>query len=168
MNKPKGLVDSYGRECAQCGTYKSWENYCKGSAAKGRTSQCLECRNTRQRERRKKEYSTKYEKTKKGFLVRLYRNMQSRVTGVQKAKHHLYAGVKLLPRAEFYKWSENNTIFHDLFNVWEAGGYDQKLTPSVDRLDPFYGYELWNMEWVTHSENSRRGSLGRWGTASDD
>ena len=31
----------------------------------------------------------KYEKTKKGFLMRLYRNMQSRVQGVQKKKHHL-------------------------------------------------------------------------------
>src|SRR5437868_1147795 len=52
-------------------------------------------------------YTHKYEKTPKGFLMRLYRNMQSRVTGVQKKKYHLYEGKELLPRAEFYDWALN-------------------------------------------------------------
>ncbi len=34
-------------------------------------------------------YTRRYEKTKKGFLVRLYRNMQSRTNGIQKKKYHL-------------------------------------------------------------------------------
>ena len=48
-------------------------------------------------------YTKKYEKTKSGFLMRLYRNMQSRVTGVQRKKLHLYAFCSLLSREEFYK-----------------------------------------------------------------
>ena len=92
--------------------------------------------------------------------------MQSRVTGVQRAKHYLYAGIKLLDRDQFYDWALSSNEFHRLFLEWEKSGYQMKMTPSVDRLDPFYGYELWNMEWVTHSENSRRGSLSRWGLAS--
>ena len=46
----------------------------------------------KQRERRKRTGNAtikKYEKSPKGFLMRLYRNMQSRVTGVQKQKFHL-------------------------------------------------------------------------------
>jgi len=82
--------------------------------------------------------------------------MQSRINGVQKLKWHLYAGLKLLPREKFYSWALKDPEFHQLFGVWETAGYPMKLTPSVDRVDAFYGYEIWNMEWVTHSENSRR------------
>lgn len=103
----------------------------------------------------------KYEKTPKGFLMRMYRNMQSRITGVQSAKHHLYQGKSLLRREQFYEWALNNQEFKSLFSKYEESGYDQKLAPSVDRIDPALGYELANMEFVTHSENSRRGSLNK-------
>ena len=101
----------------------------------------------------------KYEKTINGFLMRLYRNMQSRVNGVQKAKYHLYEGKTLLPKEDFYKWANNSEIFHSLFDIWEQSNYDRKLTPSVDRVDSNKGYELGNMRWVTHSENSRLGAI---------
>ncbi len=93
--------------------------------------------------------------------MRLYRNMLSRVTGVQRAKYHLYAGCSLLPKEEFYLWANTSDVFHELFKIWEDSGYDRKLTPSVDRVNSFYGYAIDNMEWVTHSENSRRGSLNK-------
>jgi hypothetical protein len=99
------------------------------------------------------------EKTRKGFLMRLYRNMQSRVTGVQKVKFHLYQGKALLPRQEFYSWALPNRTFDRLFKAWERSKYDRKLTPSVDRIDPRLGYEIENMRWLTHSENSRLGAL---------
>ena len=117
-----------------------------------------------QRKRRKETgniVTKRYEKTPKGFLMRLYRNMQSRVTGVQKAKIHLYLGKSLLPRDDFYEWSLGSDVFNKLFNEWELSNYDRKLTPSVDRIDSDLGYELTNMEWVTHSENSRRGNVSR-------
>ncbi len=106
-------------------------------------------------------YTKKYEKTKSGFLMRLYRNMQSRVTGVQRKKLHLYAFCSLLSREEFYKWANDSREFHLLFENWKLNEYKRTLTPSVDRVDSFLGYELSNMEWVTHSENSRRGSLNQ-------
>ena len=103
----------------------------------------------------------KYEKTKRGFLMRLYRNMKSRITGVQSAKHHLYRGKSILPKEEFYEWAHQSEVFHKLFAAWEASEYDRKLTPSVDRVNSSDGYHVNNMEWVTHSENSRRGSVAR-------
>ena len=117
----------------------------------------------RQRQRRAETNNAvtkKYERTKKGKLMRLYRNMQSRVNGVQKAKHHLYKGKNLLDKDEFYNWALACREFHRLFEAWVESDYDRKLTPSVDRIDPSKGYEIGNMEWVTHSENSRRG--GNW------
>jgi len=101
----------------------------------------------------------KYEKSVNGFLVRLYRNMKSRVTGVQKLKFHLYRGKCLLPKDEFYAWANSSPEFKMLFENWKLNNYDRKLTPSVDRIDSSDGYCLSNMAWVTHSENSRRGSL---------
>lgn len=101
----------------------------------------------------------KYEKTKKGFLMRLYRNMQSRIVGVQKSKHHLYRGKYILPRTEFYEWAFSSEKFYELFSIWENSNYSRKLTPSVDRVNSKIGYEIKNMEWVTHSENSKRGAI---------
>jgi hypothetical protein len=103
----------------------------------------------------------KYEKTPKGFLMRKYRNMQSRVTGIQKLKKHLYLGKKLLPREQYYEWAINNKMFWKLYNKWKKNNYERKLCPTVERINSKLGYELSNMEWITHSENSRRGSINR-------
>ena len=117
-----------------------------------------EKRNLWQKERRKKTNNIctkRYEKTPKGFLVRLYRNMQSRVTGVQKVKHHLYRGKSLLNRDEFYAWAKSSLEFKKLFADWELSNYTRTLTPSVDRINSDLGYSLENMRWVTFSENCR-------------
>jgi hypothetical protein len=57
-------------------------------------------------------------------------------------------------------------MFNMLFEEWERSGYDTKLTPSIDRLDSGHGYTFDNMGWITHSENSTRGCLSRWGYGS--
>lgn len=106
-------------------------------------------------------YTLKYERTKGGKLMRIYRNMKSRIEGVQKAKWHLYRGKCLLPRDEFHVWAMGAHGFHQLFTAWVESGYERKLAPSVDRIDSSQGYHPDNMEWVTHSENSRRGSIAR-------
>ena len=119
-------------------------------------------RNKYQRDRRKRTGNSdtkKYEKTKKGFLMRCYRNMKSRVAGIQYLKSHLYKGKYLLDKNVFYKWSLENVDFHSLFDIWESSGYDRKITPSIDRIDASIGYELNNIRWITHSENSRLGSI---------
>ncbi len=103
----------------------------------------------------------KYEKTIPGFLMRCYRNMQSRVTGVQKKKAHLYLGLSLLDRQSFYDWARNDWQFYGLWLDWIKSDYDRKLTPSINRIDSTRGYEPDNIEWLTHSENSRLGNMSR-------
>ena len=125
---------------------------------------CKSCYNKKQRIYRNEngnKATKKYEKTKRGFMMRLYRNMESRINGIQKLKFHLYANKHLLSREEFYGWAFSNNNFNVLFEKWELSNYNRKLTPSVDRIDSSKGYYLTNMEWVTHSENSRRGSISR-------
>lgn len=106
-------------------------------------------------------YTKKYEKSPKGFIMRLYRNMLSRINGIQKQKFHLYEGKSILPKNQFYDWALMNDKFLELFNQYKNSNFDRKLCPSVDRIDSNLGYELDNMEWVTHAENSRRGAFSK-------
>lgn len=106
-------------------------------------------------------HTKKYEKTPKGFLVRTYRNMLSRVNGVTKNKNHLYLGLEILDKETFYKWSLVQDDFWDLFNDWIASNYDRRCTPSIDRIDSSKGYTLDNIQWITFSENCKRGANSR-------
>ena len=117
----------------------------------------------KQREHRKKTGNAstkKYERTKKGKLMRTYRNMQSRVTGVLKHKVHLYGGLSILPREAFYEWALACPDFHTLYEGWVDSGYKCGASPSVDRIDTERGYEIGNMQWLTHSENSAKANRG--------
>lgn len=96
-------------------------------------------------------WTKKYEKTKKGFLVRCYRNMLSRVKGI--SKPHLYFGKGILDKPLFYQWSLLDTSFNHLFTIWEQSQFERRLTPSIDRINPDYGYLPKNIRWITFSEN---------------
>ena len=123
---------------------------------------CHKCNLKRQSNIRKyseNRYSKKYEKTINGFLMRTYRNMLSRVSGIQYKKSHLYLGKSILSKNDFYLWSKNSNEFRELFLNWKNENYNRKITPSIDRIDSSKGYSLDNIRWLTHSENSRLGSL---------
>jgi hypothetical protein len=145
------------RTCRQCGIEKPLQDFHPSHRCHfGRTYQCKSCWNAYLRN-----HNATYTKTKSGFLMRAYRNMKSRVEGVQWRKAHLYAGKSLMPKDAFYEWGIASPEFHRLFADWEAAGYPRAKTPSVDRIDSALGYEPSNMQWVTHSENSRRGNQSR-------
>ena len=106
-------------------------------------------------------HTKKYEKTRKGKLVRTYRNMYTRVSGILKTKAHLYEGLEILDKDDFYSWSLSDESYNSLFDSWVSSGYEMRLSPSIDRKDTRFGYTPDNIQWTTHSENSRRGSLSR-------
>ena len=117
-----------------------------------------------QRQHRKRTgnaYTNKYEKTPHGKLMRIYRNMKSRVEGVQKLKAHLYEGKELLSKEDFKQWAASDEYL-TMYNTWKDSGFDRKLAPTVDRKDSTKGYTVDNMRWLTHSENSSLGSKSQW------
>lgn len=85
--------------------------------------------------------------------------MKARINGSYGPKFHLYAGCKILEQEDFLMWSYEDKDFNRLWEQWQQSGYQHSLIPTVDRVDSFYGYELFNMEWVTKGENSRRANL---------
>jgi hypothetical protein len=107
----------------------------------------------------------RYEKTISGFLMRAYRNMLSRVKGIQPKGRHHYVGLSILPRKEFYALSKGDPVFSLLYHQWKDAGYIRVLTPSVNRINSREGYTNYNIEWLTLAENSRLGSVSRFSRA---
>lgn len=153
------------KQCRNCNQIKDLNEFVKHKECKdGHTNCCKNCKLELQkvsREVNQNNYTKRYEKTKKGFLMRTYRNMQSRITGIQYKKHHLYMGKSILTKEDFYNWALSNNQFKILFEIWEENNYQNRLTPSIDRLDEKLGYIIENIQWITHSENSRKGALSR-------
>jgi len=152
-----GLVLS--KVCSQCGIEQERSKFPKQH---GRV--CQSCRNIRQQERRSltgDSDTKKYEKSFKGYLMRTYRNMLSRVSGVQKQKAHLYEGLEILDKETFYAWSLENEDYKTLFANWVDSDYDVKVGPSIDRIETDKGYVMGNIRWITQSLNSQLGALSR-------
>ncbi len=151
--------------CKTCNIEKDLTLFIKSSESKnGYGGRCKECSNAKQREDRKKsgdQATKRYEKTKGGYLMRSYRNMLSRVSGVQVKKAHLYEGLDILTKEEFYNWSINDETFNSLFDGYQESDYDMRLAPSVDREDSSLGYNLDNMRWLHHWRNSQLGALSK-------
>ena len=129
---------------------------------KGMTREEANERQRLQRQASGNAYTKRYEKTVNGFLMRAHRNMRSRAFGIQAKKANLYSHiVDVVDRPNFYAWAKSDPSFSELWSQWVASGHDRKLTPSVDRIDSNGDYVLENMQWVTHSENSRRGGASK-------
>jgi hypothetical protein len=143
--------------CSTCSKSKELEDFHKKSSnTDGLDYDCKLCANKKSRDRRSKDNNknTKvYERTKKGKLVRTYRNMLSRVKGILKNKAHLYEGLDILDKDLFYKWSLNDSEYNKIFDNWVNSNYDLKVSPSIDRILTDKGYTLDNIRWITFSEN---------------
>lgn len=146
-------MEKYHKVCSKCETpfvrYRRHGSICR---------LCRMDDQRRRRERNQNEDTQRYEKTLRGFLMRAYRNMLSRIRGVQKTKVHLYQGKSILTKDRFYTWASTNDTFLHLFVAWQKAGCPRRLTPSVDRIDSSKGYELSNMEWVPFYINCSRGA----------
>ena len=153
------------KECKECKV----EFTPKHKQTKCCSSNCKRLRKNRQQQGYKWQgggvHRTKSrDRTVNGFLIKLYRNMRNRINMDPNDRHaHMYEGLEILPKEEFFEFALNSDEFLHLFSEWEQSGYQQVFTPSPDRLDGDIGYLQSNIEWVTHSENSRRGALSRWG-----
>ena len=87
------------------------------------------------------------------FLANRYSQMKSRIDNQDKPT---YFGKEIMSRSEFYAYTLMNARFFPIFRDWIAGGKQQYMVPSVDRLDRSKGYTADNIEWVTLKENRRR------------
>lgn len=104
----------------------------------------------------REQINRQYRKSKKGVISRAYCHMKYRVSGRKKDGHSNYLGLTILEREEFVAWSNSSKDLDYILEEWERNNYEYKYAPSVDRLNPKEGYELWNINWCTMSENTTR------------
>lgn len=147
--------------CRYCNSDQPLSEFKKAkTCVDGHSHKCRSCSNKAQRSYRKKTDNSSakvYDKTKKGFLVRTYRNMLSRVRGIQTECAHLYEGLEILDKSDFYTWSLSDKDFNDLFEAWILSDTPMRICPSIDRVNTSLGYVGGNIRWITQSENSRLG-----------
>lgn len=157
--------------CQTCRTEKSLEEFhIKADCRLGVAPHCGECANACRRSRVKVLMQTNpqkvlslqraYGKTLDGKIMMSYHNMRGRVLGLQEKKAHLYKGLPIMSRHEFYTWALTDIGLKRVFTAWVVSGYERRLSPSVNRIDPKLGYVAGNIEWITHGENSRLGATG--------
>ena len=91
-----------------------------------------------------------YRHMPKGMLTNLFQKLSSR---------NELKGYGRLPftLGDFQTWAMNNSDFLRLFNLWVADDYSKKSKPSVDRINPYRGYEFSNMQWLSWNENYLKG-----------
>lgn len=158
--------------CRTCRTEKPLEEFhVRRDCQLGVAAHCAECKGAAQTTRVKALMQTNpqkvlglqrnYGKTLGGKIMMSYHNMRGRVLGLQARKAHLYKGLPIMPRHEFYTWALKDERLKEVFAIWVASGYSKRLSPSVNRIDPALGYVAGNIEWLTHSENSRLGSISQ-------
>lgn len=141
------------KACTVCKEVQPISAFYKDARTKdGKYSDCKTCCS-----KRKKEYN----RTKEGLLLQRYNNMKARVEG-RDPNVVSSVGQPILSKAEFLSWALNNPDFHYLYRDWVESGYQLKYAPSVDRIDERFGYEVFNMQFVTQSENVRRANIFRY------
>lgn len=101
----------------------------------------------------------------KEYLTKKYNNMRSRVSGKNKRNAVYYKNLPIVSKEEFLDWALNDPEFHGLYKNWKLSGFQLRLSPSIERIDPDKGYTFDNMEFITMSENSRRAMETRWSFA---
>jgi hypothetical protein len=68
-------------------------------------------------------------------------------------------GWKICSFKDFKEFALKSEEFKRLREAWISSGLDQKLVPSVDRIDNEKGYELENIQFLTMVENVKKGHI---------
>lgn len=151
------------KKCICCGQIKPLgEYYVHPQMADGHLNKCKDCvkkyardRDTRPTDMKRYRYNyVRYWKHK-------YAMLKQRCIG--KYSHKSYIGREYLSQEEWIDWCEKTKEqFMPMYRAWQESGFKKKLAPSVDRIDESKGYVLGNLQWLTLSENCKKGNKYHW------
>lgn len=89
-------------------------------------------------------------RTKHGLIGHIYNNQtkSSRKRGYQEPEYSL---------EELRSFITGSALFEYLYKNWVDSDYDKWLTPSIDRIDDYKGYNLNNIQLMTWKDNHKKG-----------
>lgn len=141
--KHKEMTDGHVNKCKECNKKDVRENYI----------------NNIEQKRAYELYRNRYNINR--LFSNRYAGIKIRSTSLKLNIVHGYScyGKEYLNREEWLSWcfsEENYKKFMVLYNNWVQSNFDEKLSPSVDRIDNNKGYKKSNLQWLTKSENSTK------------
>lgn len=158
------------KTCFKCNINKPLDDFYKHpQMPDGYVNKCKECnkKDVRENYSKKREYYRDYDIKRqrmniKRILNHRYSAIKSRCEQeYERSKDRKYTvtGMAYLSKEEFMTWaSENMQQFMHFYNQWVNSGFDTRYMPSVDRVNSKLGYIPSNMQWLSKSENSIKGS----------
>jgi len=84
------------------------------------------------------------------YIGRKYQSMRERATR---------KSLPLLPINEFKLLASRSEKLQELHQAWVLSNFDRNLSPSVDRIDNKLGYIADNIQFITHSDNVKKGNF---------
>ncbi len=155
--------------CFKCKKEKRIEDFYKHSQMPdGHVNKCRECnkKDVRDNYALKVDEKRKYDTYRNRYSIsrilnHRYSGIKDRCTNLERHLSHGYSayGKKFLTKNEWLGWCyEENSYkkFIALYNKWVQSGFNEKLSPSIDRINNKLGYEKENLQWLTKSENSSK------------
>lgn len=154
--------------CRICKIEKPLDGFNKNARYKktGRDTLCRSCQVDLHKHSREKrpEYYKQFDKDRNRadearIFYRRYMAMEIRVK-----KGHLGKREGLLSKHDFIRWcneNENLKRFRELQRLYINSNYDNKKKPTIDRIRNSVGYTLDNIQWMTWSDNARKGKYAK-------
>lgn len=135
------------------------EYYTHPEMVDGHLNKCKECCRAYARNHDTKQYDERrYRYNPKRYLQHRYTMIRQRCDG-RNFVCIRYKGREYCTKEEWEQWCEETyPTFLSLYRNWQDSGFQKKYAPSVDRIDNTKGYIIGNMQWMTHSANSRKGT----------
>lgn len=159
------------KECFKCNKTKPLDDFYKHpQMADGHVNKCKECNkiDVRSNYSVKREYYREYDRKRQRLsinriLTHRYNALKARsedsYAHSTKSGRYKVTGMPYLSKRDFMHWaSQNMDVFMNIYNNWSKSGFDSKLMPSVDRINPNMGYTKDNIQWLSKSANSSKGN----------
>lgn len=159
------------KQCFKCKKSKELKEFYKHpQMPDGHVNKCKECNklDVRVSYANNREKRLNYDKFRhRHSIIRLFNHKYSMIKGRctkvrnSNGKPYKVFGTDYLSKEEWLYWcyeKENYKKFMKIYNSWVQSDYNQKLTPSIDRIDNKIGYISSNLQWLTLSQNCKKHS----------